>query len=209
MKIKKLTNGKLSTNTYIIFGKDKNAAIIDPAEDTNRIIQEVEDLDLNILYIINTHCHPDHVSGNKAIYEKYSCSLLAHEKEVSRLEDKTNHLSMYLGIKGNQPTIDHFIKDGDFIEIGEIKLKVIETPGHTEGSISLYEEKSKVLFSGDTLFQRSVGRTDLPGGNVQVLLESLHKLFALPDNVDVYPGHSNNTTIGFEKENNPFAKRLG
>jgi glyoxylase-like metal-dependent hydrolase (beta-lactamase superfamily II) len=209
MIIKKIVNGKLSTNTYLIYDDEKNAAIIDPAEDTERMISEIKDLGLNLKYIINTHCHPDHISGNKKIYEEFSCELLAHKKEEHMLDDSTSHLAKYLGIEKDQPKIDKYIKDGDIIQVGSIQLRVIETPGHTEGSVSLHDENKKVLFSGDTLFHRSVGRTDLPGGDVYVLLESLAKLLNLPEDVRVLPGHSGETTIAFEKENNPFAKRLG
>ena len=173
------------------------------------MVSEIKDLGLSLKYIINTHCHPDHISGNKKIFEEFSCELLAHKKEEHMLDDFTSHLAKYLGVEKDQPKIDKYIKDGDIIHVGSIQLRVIETPGHTEGSVSLYEENKKVLFSGDTLFHRSVGRTDLPGGDVYVLLESLAKLLNLPEDVRVLPGHSGETTIAFEKENNPFAKRLG
>ncbi|MFP4456238.1 MAG: MBL fold metallo-hydrolase [Clostridia bacterium] len=209
MKIKKIKNGKLSTNSYLVYNEDLEALIIDPADDTEKIINTIDELNLKLKYIVNTHGHSDHVAGNKDLADKYNCEIIISKKDAAMLERPSDNLSLYLGIKGEQPSPDRLVEENDVIKLGDIKLVVIETPGHTKGSVSLFEQTRDVLFSGDTLFHRSVGRTDLPGGSIPDLLNSLKKLFNLPGRVTVYPGHSETTKIEFERENNPFAKKLG
>jgi len=209
MEIIKIKNGKLATNSYLVVNKDSDGLIIDPAEGVNEINEIIKEKSINLKYIVNTHGHSDHVSGNKKLYNKYNCELIISKKDADLLDNPKDNLSKYLGIEGKQPEPDVLVEENDIIKLGELNFIVIETPGHTKGSISLYEEKEKVLFSGDTLFHRSVGRTDLPGGSIPDLLSSLKKLFSLPGEVIVYPGHSLETKISFERENNPFAKKLG
>ncbi len=209
MEIIKIKNGKLATNTYLVFNKDLEGLIIDPAEGFKEINEIIRSKNIKLKYIINTHGHSDHISGNKKLYSMHDCELIVSKTDAPMLNNSKGNLAKYLGIDEDQPKPDILIEESDIINLGEIKLIVIETPGHTKGSVSLYEEKEKVLFSGDTLFHRSVGRTDLPGGSIPDLLNSLKKLFSLPGEVVVYPGHSLETKISFERENNPFAKKLG
>lgn len=209
MNIVKICNGKLATNTYIVYTDDLEAIVIDPADDVLKISNKIDELNLNLKYIINTHGHGDHIAGNKHLYDKYSCEIIIHEKDASMLQDTTSNFSLYLGIVGDQPKADITVKENDIIELGDLKFIVIETPGHTKGSICLYEKEEKVLFSGDTLFNRSIGRSDLPGGSMRQLLKSLEKLLSLPGDVIVYPGHSEDTKISFERKHNPFARNMG
>ncbi|KPL04612.1 MAG: MBL fold metallo-hydrolase [candidate division Zixibacteria bacterium SM23_73_2] len=204
MILKILSVGELDTNCYILGDEQtKEGAVIDPGGDFDLIAENIEKLNLKIRYIILTHGHVDHVQALTLLKEKTKAKVLIHSEDASILNDPMFNLSQFTGGEGSFADPDLLLKDGDTVEFGKIKLDVIHTPGHTPGSISLYTDN--VLFTGDTLFCEGVGRTDLPGASWEKLLNSIkQKLFIKPDVTEVLPGHGPSTTIGWEKENNPW-----
>ncbi|MEN8190759.1 MAG: MBL fold metallo-hydrolase [Thermodesulfobacteriota bacterium] len=207
MFIKQLTVGSMGVCCYIIgCSKTNKCAIVDPGGEEERILAEVEKGGLTVEYIIATHCHPDHVCGNRTIKEATGAPILMHEIEDEFFQNPevANYFSI-LGLEASPPA-DILVKDGDTITIGEEKLKVILTPGHTPGGICLYNAPD--LITGDTLFVGGIGRTDFPGGSYQELMDSLQtKLVPLPDETVVWPGHGyggERSTIGQEKRSNPY-----
>lgn len=205
--VKRFVVGGLLTNCYVyIDDETKEAIIVDPAESDSSIDSFIDSNGLRVVAIVNTHCHFDHVGGNAYYKEKYGVSLAIGYYDVSCLERAHLEARIFgVGIK-QSPKPDIVLNDGDVINVGNSKFSVIHTPGHTPGSICLYEPKEKVLFSGDTLFFESVGRWDLPGGDYAVLMESLKKLLSLDNDISVFPGHGEPTTIGHEKQYNPYVK---
>lgn len=190
MIIKRFTVGWLSTNCYVVGCEEtKEAVLIDPGVESKReageILNFIEQNGFHIQYIINTHGHSDHISGNDVMKKATGAPLLIHESDASQVH------------------ADRKLRDGDVLHIGCLKLKVLHTPGHTKGGISLRGDN--VVFTGDTLFPNSIGRTDFPGGSYEELIRSIRtKLLPLPDSFKVYPGHESPTTIGKEKKYNPF-----
>lgn len=168
MKIKQIKVGDIETNCYVL-KTEKEALIIDPGGDSNKILEEIQDQEVTIL---NTHYHFDHTLANTVLKEKLDAKILIHENEKKYIDFK----------------VEKFLKDGDIIKIGDMKLKVLHTPGHSQGSICLLGDK--VIFSGDTLFDGGYGRTDLPGGDSEKIFESLKKLEdIIENNTTIYPGH--------------------
>ncbi|MDK2823139.1 MAG: hydroxyacylglutathione hydrolase [Clostridia bacterium] len=208
MKIKILTVGPIETNCYIVVcPQTKEAVIIDPGDEGGKIVEAISSLDINVKYIINTHGHHDHIQANKEVKEATNAQILIHASDAQMLTNPLKNLSHYLGLKTTEPAADRQLQDGDSIEFGNIVFKVLHTPGHTPGCICLYNEAEKICFTGDTLFNGSVGRTDLPGGNYKTLMNSLReKLVNLPNDVVIYPGHGPKSTIREEKAINPFLK---
>jgi len=212
MFVKQMEVGSFAIFAYIVACKTtKEALVIDPAADCERILSEAQSRGYTIKYIVNTHCHIDHIMGNKRMKNLTGAEIIIHEIEAPAL---TNQSAQSFRMFGGEPSppADITVRDGDLITIGETSLKVLHTPGHSPGSISLYH--SGMVFTGDTLFVGSVGRTDLDGGSTQVLVASVHqKLFALPDDTVVAPGHnygdSTRSTIGHEKIYNPFVGKRG
>lgn len=196
--------GMLATNCYIIgCEKTKEAAIIDPGGGAGTILKTIEKNGLTVKYIINTHGHLDHTFDNKKIKDATKANILIHKEDASMLYDPKSNFSYLMGFIFKSPPADEVLEDGDIINIGKIKLKVLHTPGHTKGGISLATEE--IIFSGDTLFAQGIGRTDLPGGSYREIVASIkNKLFVYPDETIVYPGHGPYTTIGDEKRENPF-----
>jgi glyoxylase-like metal-dependent hydrolase (beta-lactamase superfamily II) len=187
-----LVVGPIETNCYIIENRSGEAIIIDPGGEPQLIRDFLNEKKLTPRLIINTHGHFDHIKGNRELKLSSGAALLLHENDALFLAQESS------------PPADRFLKENDKIELGEISLRVIHTPGHTPGGISLYSEKDKILFSGDTLFQGTYGRTDLPYSSQADMMRSLEKLFALPTETKVYPGHGSPTTIGFEKNLFPY-----
>lgn len=198
--------GPLSVNCYIVACEnDREGIVVDPGGDGEQIISLVEHHGLKIHTIINTHGHFDHLGANRQTLEAFGARLLIHQADAPMLSRSAEVASKY-GLQGdNSPEADAYLVDGMEIFFGTCTLKVLHTPGHTQGGCCLYFEKERIVITGDTLFADSIGRTDLPGGSHEQLLESIRtKLFTLPDDVTVYPGHGPHTTIGHEKKYNPY-----
>lgn len=207
MKIKMFIVGRLLTNCYIAScTRTGEAIIVDPGTETSseaqQIIQYVKQNSLKPIFIINTHGHPDHINGNQAIKEAFSIPILIHEGDAQLLEEPGRRFARAYGFTINTPPADRLLHDDEEIEFGIQALKVLHTPGHTLGSICLVGEKE--IFTGDTLFAGSIGRVDLPESSEEEMRKSLEKIKALPDHLEAYPGHGPITTIGEEKQTNPF-----
>ncbi|NJO24681.1 MAG: MBL fold metallo-hydrolase [Bacteroidia bacterium] len=198
-------------NTYVLYNEKGGCCIIDPGcyfpEEREELRNFIEKTGLRPVWLLNTHCHLDHVFGNKFVASTWGLTLHLHEKEKPMLE-----VAPASGLMWQLPFDNYggelvFIKEGQTIKIGEEELLVLFTPGHSPGSVSFYSEKNGFVIGGDVLFNGSIGRTDLPGGDYKTLFNSIQtQLFVLPDDTKVYSGHGPVTTIGFEKMNNPFVK---
>lgn len=204
MIIKELVVGPLMANCFI-FGcqKTKEAVVIDPGGDADRIKMILDDLKLQIKYIINTHGHFDHVSGNGQLKEATGVDILIHPLDAPMLSRLSSNAAIFGVSVDNSPPCDRTIEEGETISFGELTLEVIHTPGHTPGGISLFTDG--IVFVGDTLFAGSIGRTDFPGGDFDTLISSIqNKLFKMQDDIRVFSGHGPETTIGRERRYNPF-----
>ena len=209
LQIKSFVFSPIQENTYLLHNELEECIIIDPGcyfdDEKNEIQDFITKSGLKPKMLLNTHCHLDHVFGNKFISETYGLALHLHEKEKQVLS-----FAPASGLMYNMPFDNYsgefiLLKEGDKVLLGTDELEVIEAPGHSPGSICLYCKKQHFLIGGDVLFQRSIGRSDLPGGNHQALLNSIRqKLFVLPDETKVYSGHGDPTTTGEEKLYNPF-----
>jgi hydroxyacylglutathione hydrolase len=196
-------------NTYVIYNAEGECIIFDPgcysSEEKATLTNFVNVNKLRVVQLINTHCHVDHVFGNQFIAATYSLELFIHPNEEQVLAFAPQSGSIYGVPFDNYDGPLHFLNAGDEVKIGTDKLKVLLTPGHSPGSLSFYCEADKFVIAGDVLFRESIGRTDLPGGNHQALLTSIREqIFILPNDVEVYPGHGQATSIGYEKRYNPF-----
>lgn len=203
MIIKTFVEGPIDANNYLVIDeKSKDAVLIDCSSTRNEFINEIKDLGVNLKYILLTHGHFDHILGVDGFKGIFNVDVYMSEKDIPQVEMATQMMQMFTGlpvpeIKG----INKYLNDGDEFFIGETKIKAIATAGHTEGGMCyLIEDK---LFSGDTLFQLSVGRTDFPGGDYNQIVNSVRNiLFNLPEDTEVYPGHGDKTNIGYEKKYN-------
>ena len=204
MIIKTLPVGPIMANCFIVGCQETmQAAIIDPGDEADKILQSVADSNLAVKTIINTHGHFDHVSANKGISAVTNAPILIHALDAPMLEQIAASAANWGLSAENSPAPDRTLNDGDTVTFGNITLNVIHTPGHTPGGISLFTDGH--VFVGDTLFAGSIGRTDFPGGDFATLKSSIQdKLFKLGDDVQVYTGHGPETTIGNEKQHNPF-----
>lgn len=206
MIFESLAVGPLSVNCYIVAcEKSREGLVVDPGGDVELIAGLVKQHSLKIGTIINTHGHFDHLGGNRQAMETFGARLLIHQADSPML-GRSAEVARKYGLEGeNSPEADAYLVDGMDILFGMCRLKVLHTPGHTEGGCCLYFEEERKVITGDTLFADSIGRTDLPGGSHEQLLESIRtKLFTLPDDVIAYPGHGPQTTIGHEKRCNPY-----
>lgn len=207
--IKSFTFNPFQENTYLIFTDSGETAIIDPGCHTAQERSEIEEFitteKLNPTLLLNTHCHIDHVLGNAWVKKHYQLELAIHPEEVAVLKSVEVYAPNY-GFNGFEPTTaEQYLHEGDLIQLGKEKLKVLFVPGHAPGHLVFYHEESKQAIVGDTVFRGSIGRTDLPGGNHQLLLQKIKsELFTLPDEVVLFPGHGPETTVGYEKMYNPF-----
>ena len=193
-------------NCYIIADeKTKETVIIDPSAEGKEILKVVKNNNLKIKYIINTHGHMDHIGANANIKEATGAKILIHEDDGNLLSSPIKNLAIFWGRMTKSPPADRLLKDGETISLGHLEIKVIHTPGHTKGSICLLVDKK--LFTGDTLLRNTIGRADLPGASEKILIQCIkEKLLPLENEVKIYPGHEEETTIGQEKRNNPFIK---
>lgn len=211
LNVKVFTFSPVQENTYLLYNSQRQCAIIDPGcyYDTEReeLAAFIEDNRLQPVLLLNTHCHLDHIFGNKFIHEAYDLELHFHQKEQPVFE-----YGPTAGLMWNLPFDNYvgpisYISEGDTLRIGDDALEVFFTPGHSPGSVSFYCREQGFIISGDVLFNLSVGRTDLPGGDFEILSNSIRtQLYTLPDETVVYSGHGPKTSIGFEKKNNPFVR---
>ena len=206
MILEMLTVGPFQENSYIIGDEDSGAgAVVDPGDEAARIALAVEQTDLEVGSIIVTHAHIDHVGAVAALADEYACPVLMHAESEPVLKQLPTQ-AMMMGLKfGKVPPVDRHISDGEVLEVGKLKLRSLYTPGHAPGHLAFYIEDEGVVLSGDALFAGSVGRVDLPGGSMEVLMRSIEeRLLTLPDETWVYPGHGPQTSIGNERTSNPF-----
>ena len=206
MILEMLTVGPFQENCYIIGDEASGVgAIIDPGDEGARIAMAVEGTDLEIGSIIVTHTHIDHVGAVVALVEEYACPVLMHA-EAEPMLDQLPTQALMMGLKfGKVPTVDRHVGDDEVLEVGDLRLRSLYTPGHAPGHLAFYVEDEGLVLSGDALFAGSVGRVDLPGGSMEVLMRSIEeRLLTLPDETFVYPGHGQRTTIANERTTNPF-----
>ena len=209
LQVQSFVFSPIQENTYLLFNEFNSCIIIDPGcyfdAEKDMLKAYIETRGLQPEMLINTHCHLDHVFGNKFIADAYGLTLRLHEKEKALLAFAPASGLMYDMPFDNYTGEFILLKEGDKILLGKDELQIIEAPGHSPGSICLYCPKQNFVIGGDVLFQHSIGRTDLPGGDHQALLNNIHnKLFVLPGETIVYSGHGPSTTIGEEKKHNPF-----
>lgn len=204
MKIIRMEVGQLGANCYIVYcEKTLKGAVIDPGGNGKDIIAQLKAKQIELIYIFNTHGHADHITANDEVKEATGAPVLIHNADAAMLITPQGNLSSYIGNQLICQPADRLLADGETLTVGEIEFQVIHTPGHTLGGICL--KADDVLFSGDTLFEQSVGRSDFPGGSHNQLISSIkNKLLVLPDETIVLPGHGNATTIGNERHGNPF-----
>ncbi len=209
LQIKSFEFNPIQENTYILFNESKQAIIIDPGcyyDDEKDVLSSfIDKMGLKPEMLLNTHCHLDHIFGNKYVSEKYQLPLCIHRGEKIVLDDAPLRGLMFNLPFDNYIGTINYIEEADNIPLGKDALKVLLTPGHSPASLSFYCEADEFIVSGDVLFKQSIGRTDLPGGDFDTLINSIQtKLFTLPDATKVYSGHGPVTSIGYEKRNNPF-----
>lgn len=199
-----LSVGPLQVNCFLVAcQKTRETMVIDPGEEGPRILALAEREDLNITQIVNTHGHFDHIGANQNVIEATGAKLALHEADLPLLQNARNHAEVYGLTVTPSPEPDKLLKEGDTLAVGELSFKVFHLPGHSPGGICLLSKDH--LFVGDALFAGSIGRTDLPGGDFDALVEGIReKLFSLPDETVVHPGHGPDTTIGRERQMNPF-----
>ena len=206
MILETLTVGPFQENCYVI-GDGETGAIVDPGDEAARIALAVEQTGLEIGQILVTHTHIDHVGAVAALADEYACPVLMHAEAEPMLEQLPAQAIM-MGLRfGKVPVVDRHVDDEEVIKVGGLELRSLYTPGHAPGHLAFYIESEAVVFVGDALFAGSVGRTDLLGGNMEVLMRSINqRLLTLPDETKVYPGHGPRTTIGDERAHNPFLR---
>lgn len=211
MKVARFGFSLFGINTYVVWDpQTKDCAIIDPgmisAREEEALTSFISKNDLKVTHLINTHLHIDHAIGDRFVAERYGLPIEAHPADAplgKRMKEQALEFGIAEKVEGVEISTE--LKDGDIIRIGRGELKVIHVPGHSPGGIALYDEKDKFLIAGDILFQGSIGRADLPGGNMEQLVSGIKtKLLPLPDDIAVFPGHGPQTTIGYERSNNPF-----
>ena len=209
LKIKSFEFSPIQENTYLLYNEFLDCIIIDPGcyfdEEKEQLADYITEMKLKPVMLLNTHCHLDHVFGNKFVAEKYNLKLQMHKKEKSTFDFAAASGLMYnMPFDNYQGEIIYFEEGGEIV-LGEDKLKVLFTPGHSPGSVSFYNEKDGFVISGDALFYGSIGRTDLPGGNHDLLIKNIREnLMVLPESTKVYSGHGRVTSIGRERIENPF-----
>ncbi len=209
--LKKFTFNPISVNAYLLWDESKEAVLIDPAcfypNEEKELSRFVEEQGLTIVQLLNTHGHFDHLMGNSFAAQKWNLKCRIHSGDAFMTDQAKQH-ALFFGITMKNPSSEvELLSEGDVFHFGASELIVIHVPGHSPGSVAFYSEQDKILVVGDILFQGSVGRTDLPGGNHTQLITGIkEKLMTLDDNVKVYSGHGEETTVGWEKRTNPYLK---
>jgi hydroxyacylglutathione hydrolase len=209
MEIYRLVFNPIDVNTYILADRSGDCAIIDcgcyDMSEFNQLTDLISEKKLNPVVLLNTHCHLDHIFGDHLILGKYKLGAWCHKDDIDNRKNAVEHAIFFGLLMETPPEPAGFLSDGEKILFGETVLTALHVPGHAAGSLAFYNEQDKVVFTGDALFSGSIGRTDLPGGNYQTLINSIRKkLFTLPKDTIVYPGHGEETTIGTEIKSNPY-----
>ena len=212
MNIQSFTVNSLETNCFVVSCEEGSAAmVVDPGGEAEILIDYMDRAGLTPIAIVDTHGHIDHIEGNAALKERYpDAQLMVHADDADALTDPLKNLSVMMGMEHRSPEADVVMQEGDVVKVGECEFRVIHVPGHTPGGICLYAalppgSDAPVLFAGDAIFAGSVGRGDFPGGDMDLLIRSIReKLLTLPDETVVFTGHGPSTSIGQEKEVNPF-----
>jgi hydroxyacylglutathione hydrolase len=209
LALKTFTFSPVQENTYILYNEKREACIIDPGcyfpNERKELAAAIENERLKPVMLLNTHCHLDHIFGNKYVCETWNLQPHLHKLETPVLAYAPTSAQIWqLPFEMYEGDLV-YIKENEEIMLGGERLLILHTPGHSPGSVSFYHEEGGFIIGGDVLFRRSVGRTDIPGGDFDTLLNSIHtQFFVLPDNTVVYPGHGESTIVGYEKKNNPF-----
>ena len=203
MAIHMLQLGPMQANCYILECEEtKSAAVIDPGDEAGRIISTIKKRELNLDLIVNTHGHIDHIAANGGLKEEFGAPLCIHSADADMLVNPQRNLSFFIGVPTSSPPADRLLEDGDVLKVGELSLKVMHTPGHSPGSVCLLGDS--FIFTGDLLFAGGIGRYDFPGSSYEKLEKSLEEVIALDGGLVAYPGHGPETTIGHERQTNPF-----
>jgi glyoxylase-like metal-dependent hydrolase (beta-lactamase superfamily II) len=209
MNIKTFTVNGFAVNSFILYDDSKECLLIDPGyyeqKEKDSLIRFISENKLQPVKALNTHCHVDHILGNKFVCEHYRIPLSAHQEDEFLLQ-RASQMGEIFGFQGvSSPPVDDYLKQGDTVRFGNSEIEVIHTPGHSPGSISFYNEQDEFVIAGDVLFAGSIGRTDLPRGNYKTLISSIvERLMVLPAETVVFPGHGPSTTIKHEHDTNPF-----
>lgn len=211
MIVTSFTFNVFAENTYVLHDETKACIVVDPGcydkSEQQTLVDYIQTQGLQVTQLVNTHCHIDHVLGNKFIADTYKTNLAIHEADLPTLRAQVVFAPRYGIMRYEELLPMQYLTEGQPLRFGNTELQVLFAPGHAPGHVVFYHEPSGQLISGDVLFQRSIGRTDLPGGNYETLIKSIKtKLFPLPDATIVYPGHGSSTTIGEEKKYNPFLR---
>ena len=208
LKINMWTVGPFQTNCYLVFDElTREAVLFDAGMEPELLVQGIGDADVELVSLVNTHGHLDHVAGNQAIKDAFAVPIKIHRDDEALLGAVAMQAQMFGVDAQNSPPADVFIDENDTVKIGQWEFAIYHTPGHCPGSLSFYQPDHNLCLAGDTLFQGSIGRTDLPGGNFEQLADSIRsKLYTLPDDTVVLAGHMGQTTIGAEKKTNPFVR---
>lgn len=207
--VQSFLNNPYQENTYLLFDETGECAIIDPgmytAAEQNTVVAFIKDNNLKPVLLLNTHCHIDHVLGNKFVFDQYGLKPQFHEGESDVLAAVIAYAPS-MGLRYDvSPLPDTYLPETGTVKFGNTELQLIFAPGHSPAHLCFYDKAANILIGGDVLFRNSIGRTDLPGGNYSTLIKNIEeKLFLLPDDCTVYPGHGPETTIGYEKQTNPY-----
>ena len=207
--IKFFTFGPFQENTFVLHDASNECVIIDPgcytSAEQQQLKQYITEKNLKPVKLLNTHCHVDHIAGNRFVFDTYKLLPVIHREDLIVLQSQERVCMMYGLNYDPSPMPETFMEDGDVVSFGSTKLKVLFTPGHAPGHVVFYNEKNNFVINGDVLFNGSIGRTDLPLGDFDTLDHSIRtKMYTLPNDTVVYCGHGPTTTIGHEKKNNPF-----
>ncbi|MCF8292338.1 MAG: MBL fold metallo-hydrolase [Chitinophagaceae bacterium] len=209
LTLQSFTYGPFQENTYVLYNEHNEAIIIDPGmyelNEFDAFFSYLSEMDLKPTLLLNTHTHIDHIFGNAAVVMKYKVPLAFHELDKPVFDHQLTARAMYNLTFVPSPAPDYYLKENELVTLGSDSLQILLCPGHSPGSVCFYHKEQQFVIGGDVLFQQSIGRSDLPGGDYDTLVNSIHtQLFTLPDEVSVYSGHGPKTSIGFEKMNNPF-----